>query len=62
MSLNLALAWGYISWDVIWVRFWPDGRGVSLKRTPMLFSERSGHTKFLQLGFGWRVSILKGGG
>ena len=61
MNIRLFFAWGHISWDVVWFRCWPNGCGVSFTRTPMLFSERTGHTKVRQLGFGWRIVLLKGG-
>jgi hypothetical protein len=45
-----------VSKDVFWVRLF--GRGFSIKRTPMLFSERAGHTKTYRLICGWRVVFL----
>jgi hypothetical protein len=48
----------YLSRDVIWIRPF-GGRGIALKRTRLLFSERSGDTKYLRLPFGWRAIWLK---
>lgn len=48
---------GYKSKDVIWFRVL--GYGLSIKRTPMLFSERNKYKRTIRLGFGWRLSVLK---
>ena len=50
---------GYISNTLIWIRVGYFKHGIAIKKTPMLFSERNGYTKFIPLWFGWRVSILK---
>lgn len=47
----------YISPDCMWFRLFDHG--LNLKRTPMLFSERSGITKSIKLPFGWRLTKLK---
>lgn len=51
--------YGFLSKDLYWVRVRGIGYGLSLKRTPPLFSERNGYVKTLPLPFGWRVAILK---
>jgi hypothetical protein len=41
-----------------WIRFGMYGVGFSIARTPMLFSERMGHKKYIRLPFGWRLSYM----
>ena len=49
---------GYVSRDLVWCRLWEGGYGVCVKRTPPLFSERSGSQKTYRIGFGWRLGLL----
>jgi hypothetical protein len=57
--LRKYLPCGYISGKLLWFRLWATRYGVCVKRTPMLFSERSGLRKTYRLGFGWRLILLK---
>jgi hypothetical protein len=59
ISFNFKILYGHISKDVIWFRIGGINRGVSIKRTPMLFSEKFGSTKTTPLPFGWRLLALK---
>lgn len=47
----------YFSKDLIWWRPF-GGRGICIKRTKPLFSERNGYSKTYRLGFGWRLAFL----
>jgi len=47
----------YIGRDIHWFRF--RCIGFSIKRTPLVFSERNGYTKYWRLPFGWRLSKLR---
>lgn len=39
-----------------WVRLF--GRGLTVTKGTLLFSERYGHQKYLRIGFGWRIKYL----
>ena len=44
-----------------WIRVF--GYGINVRNTPMLFSERNGHSWYLPIGNGYRFSFLsKSGG
>lgn len=49
----------YWSKDLVWIRVPVNGKGIVIKRTRPLFSERYGHEKFHKIGFGWRLGFLK---
>lgn len=36
------------------------GRGMCIRCTPLLFSEKEGHTPYYKLPFGWRLVFYKG--
>lgn len=56
MSFNAILSFCFTR-DVVWFRLGRQGPGIAFKRTPLLFSERHGHRKFIRVGFGWRLVL-----
>jgi len=58
VEFNLKRIYLVISKDVIWFRWHSTREGWSIKRTPMLFSERMGKTITKPLIFGWRLQKL----
>jgi len=60
-NFDYKIIYGLIMKDLIWVRFFIGGYGFCIKKTPKLFSERSGfgYSKSMPLPFGWRIGFLK---
>jgi hypothetical protein len=53
------IVYGLKTRELVWVRFRWGHYGISIKKTPKLFSERYGYVKYLPLPFGWRLQVLK---
>jgi hypothetical protein len=44
----------YFGHTLLWLRF--GAKCYALKRSPLLFSERYGHSPYCRLPFGWRLT------
>ena len=61
-NFDYKLIYGFTSKNFKWIRIGWIKYGIVLKKTPLLFSERYGYTKYLKLPFCWRIEILKANG
>lgn len=57
-NFDYKIFYGMIAKDSIWVRIFGLNCGISLTKTPLLFSERYGYRKYIKI-FGWRIHWLK---
>jgi len=58
-NFDYKIIYGFTSKNLIWIRVGYLKYGIAIKRTPLLFSERYGYTKYFGLPFGWRIEILR---
>ena len=57
-EFNFGLFYGTITSDELWICLKFLDWGFIIKKTPLMFSERMGISKYIPLGFGWRLGKL----